>query len=76
MKSCSRGMIKTNNKNKVHKKTRGNLSRKITATIDLIAELEVGKKLLNYKDKESIDKTIKELSEELNSTTEEYNSKI
>ncbi len=69
-------MTKTNNKIKLQKRTRGTLSRKITATIDLIAELEVGKTLLNYKDKQLVDKTIKDLDEDLNSTTIEYNSKI
>lgn len=74
MKLCSNGMIKTNNK--IRKQTRGTLSRKINATIDLIAELEVGKTLLNYKDKQLVDKTIKDLSEDLDSTTAEYNLKI
>lgn len=77
MKSCSRGMMKTNKTNKVQKKTtRGFLSKKITSSIDLIAELEVGKALLNYKDKQLVDKSIKALSEELDSTTYEYNSKL
>lgn len=70
MKSSSRGM------KIINKETRGTLYKKISSTIDYIAELEVGKKFLNYKDKKLLDIHIKTLGEELNFLTEQYNSKI